>query len=376
MELLKIVVIDDEFGIRSGVSRILSNYKVSFPFIDDEIVFEVTEAATGEDGLDLIRTYKPQVVLLDNKLPGMQGLDVLDVIQKENLDVVVVMITSYASMEVAVQATRKGAYDFIPKPFTPQELRTMMETVARHVFLRSLTRQLNTQGKAVRFRFLSVLSHELKTPLNILEGYLKMMKERQAGNDLSAYDEIIDRSLFRIQNMRNLIFDLLDLTRIETGQKERKLIPVNLAKVAALCVDTFTPLAIQKNVSLKLQAPNEVFLDAVEEEIEIVLNNLLSNAIKYNKDGGEVVVQLEPSVDSILLTVKDTGIGMSEDEIKRVFEEFVRIKNARTQNISGSGLGLSIVKRICEYYQAEIKLHSKENVGSVVSIKFKKHREI
>jgi len=372
MEVLKILVIDDEFGIRNGISRILNNYNVHFPFIEEEIVFEVKEAATGEEGIDLIRSHQSHVLLLDNKLPGMQGLDVLDIIQKENLDVLVVMITSYASMEVAVQVIRKGAYDFIPKPFTPQELRTMMEIVARHVFLRNLTKQLNIQGKAVRFRFLSVLSHELKTPLNVLEGYLKMMKERQVGNEVSAYDEIIDRSLFRIQNMRNLIYDLLDLTRIETGQKERKLLPVNLAKVVAMCIDTFTPLAIQKDVTVKLQSPNEVFFDAVEDEMEIIVNNLLSNAIKYNKEGGEAIVIIESSVNTIVLTVKDSGIGMNEDELKRVFNEFVRIKNTKTQNISGSGLGLSIVKRICEYYKAEIKVTSKENIGTTVTIKFSK----
>ncbi|NSW44515.1 MAG: hybrid sensor histidine kinase/response regulator [Bacteroidales bacterium] len=372
MEVLKILVIDDEVGIRSGVNRILNNYKVNFPFLDDEIVFEVKEAASGEEGIEIINADNPQVILLDNKLPGMQGLEVLEYIQREKIDALVVMITSYASLEVAVQATRKGAYDFIPKPFTPQELRTTMETVARHVFLRGLTKQLNTQGKVVRFRFLSVLSHELKTPLNIIEGYLKMMKERQAGNDLSAYEEVIDRSLFRIQNMRNLIFDLLDLTRIETGQKERKLLPVNLAKIAALSIDTFTPLAIQKSVKIIYEGPSEVFLDAMEEEIEIVFNNLLSNAIKYNKNEGEVRLIIEPKVDHIIVMVKDTGIGMNEEEVKRVFEEFVRIKNAKTQNISGSGLGLSIVKKICEYYNAEIKVSSKENQGTTIIIKFNK----
>lgn len=374
MESLKILVIDDEAGIRSGVNRILNNYKVNFPFLEDEIVFELKEASSGEEGIEIINTYTPHVILLDNKLPGIQGLDVLEYIQKEKLDILVVMITSYASLEVAVQATRKGAYDFIPKPFTPQELRTTMETVARHVFLRGLTKQLNTQGKVVRFRFLSVLSHELKTPLNIIEGYLKMMKERQAGNDLSAYEEVIDRSLFRIQNMRNLIFDLLDLTRIETGQKERKLLPVNLAKIAALSIDTFTPLAIQKSVKIIYEGPQEVFMDAMEEEMEIIFNNLLSNAIKYNKNEGEVRFIIEAEPKYIIVKVKDSGIGMNEEEVKRVFEEFVRIKNAKTQNIAGSGLGLSIVKKICEYYQAEITISSKENQGTTISIKFNKSK--
>jgi len=170
MESLKILVIDDEAGIRSGVNRILNNYKVNFPFLEDEIVFELKEASSGEEGIEIINTYTPHVILLDNKLPGIQGLDVLEYIQKEKLDILVVMITSYASLEVAVQATRKGAYDFIPKPFTPQELRTTMETVARHVFLRGLTKQLNTQARLCVFDFYRYCRTSSKRRLILLKG--------------------------------------------------------------------------------------------------------------------------------------------------------------------------------------------------------------
>ena len=106
MAVLKVLVIDDEPGIRSGVSRILNNFHVTYPFMDEDYTFEVTEAATGEDGITILERDMPDILLLDNKLPGIQGIEVLEYIRKRNYDIVVAMITSYASLDVAVRATR------------------------------------------------------------------------------------------------------------------------------------------------------------------------------------------------------------------------------------------------------------------------------
>ncbi|MFO7617095.1 MAG: response regulator [Bacteroidales bacterium] len=192
--MLKVLVVDDESGIRSGINRILSQFIVGYPFMDEDIGFEIIEAATGEEAIEIFHTNKPDIVLLDNKLPGMDGIQVLDYINKTNLDIEVMMITSYASLELAVKATNIGAYDFVPKPFTPQELRASMENLTKHLFLKRMTRKMNTEGKQIRFQFLTVLSHELKNPLSSIEGYLRMMQGRQAGDTLEAYDEMISRS--------------------------------------------------------------------------------------------------------------------------------------------------------------------------------------
>ncbi|MDD3742483.1 MAG: response regulator, partial [Lentimicrobiaceae bacterium] len=112
MSNYKILVVDDEVGIRMGTHRILQNFKVDYPFMDEHIEFEVLEAATGEEALEIIDTQMPDIILLDNKLPGIQGIEVLEYVKRKMLDIVVVMITSYASLELAVKATRNGAYDF------------------------------------------------------------------------------------------------------------------------------------------------------------------------------------------------------------------------------------------------------------------------
>jgi two-component system, sensor histidine kinase and response regulator len=368
MEKLKVLVVDDEPGICSGINRILSKHSVDFPFMDENIGFSVQETYNGEDALKILNENVPDIILLDNKLPGIPGIEVLEYINRKRLETVVLMITSYASLELAVKATNQGAHDFIPKPFTPQELRSAIESVTKHIFLKRMTRKLNKEGKQIRFQFLSVLSHELKTPLNAIEGYLRIMQDRQAGNELDAYEKIIDRSLLRVKGMRSLIMDLLDLTKIESGKKTREVIPVNLADIARISIDTMGPISIQKDVKIYLKSPESVMFNADHEEIEIIFNNLLSNAIKYNIEGGRVDFIIDDRPESVKISVVDTGIGMNKDEIPLLFHDFVRIKNEQTRNISGSGLGLSIVKKLIHLYKGDISIDSKQGEGSIFKL--------
>jgi signal transduction histidine kinase len=369
MSTLKILIVDDEPGIRSGVSRILRNFRVDYPFMDEAFEFEVIEAATGEAGIEIIESNQPDILLLDNKLPGIQGIEVLEYIKKKQKSIIVVMITSYASLELAVKATSDGAYDFIPKPFTPQELKSSIENITKRVFLKNMTNKLQDTGKQIRFTFLSVLSHELKAPLNAIEGYLKMIRERQNGTKLEDYDVMIDRSLDRIKGMRSLILDLLDLTRVESGKAKRNIVDVDLSLVARTAMDTMRPYAIQRDVKLNLHHNGTVIIPADAEEIEIIFNNLISNAIKYNKDGGSVDFTIEKHEGCMSINVVDTGIGMSPVEIEKIFDDFVRIKNDKTKNITGSGLGLSIVKKLIDNYSGKIEVSSVPDQGSKFNVR-------
>ncbi len=366
----KILVVDDEPGIRMGTKRILQNFKVDYPFMDEHIEFVVLEAATGEEGIELIDSEMPDIILLDNKLPGIQGVEVLEYVKKKLYDIVVVMITSYASLELAVKATRDGAYDFIPKPFTPQELRSSIENITKQLFLKRMTQKMNKEGKLIRFQFLSVLSHELKAPINAIEGYIKMMKDRQFGEEMSAYQEMIDRSIERINGMRTLIMDLLDLTKIESGKPVQNMQQVNITKVAQISVDTMRPYSIQKDVDIYLNTKENVMMEADPNEIEIIFNNLISNAVKYNKNGGRVDIFIESKKDAVIIQVSDTGIGISDEDKGRLFKDFVRIKNLKTKNITGSGLGLSIMKKIVDMYHGEIEIQSTPDKGTTFTVKF------
>jgi two-component system, sensor histidine kinase and response regulator len=372
MAILKVLVIDDEPGIRSGVSRILNNFHVTYPFMDEDYTFEISEAGTGEDGINMLEKDMPDILLLDNKLPGIQGIEVLEYIRKRNFDIVVAMITSYASLDVAIRATRDGAIDFIPKPFTPQELKSSIENISKQLYLKRITHKMKQEGKKIRYQFLSVLSHELKAPLNALEGYLRMMQEKQAGDRIEDYATPIERSLQRIQGMRSLIMDLLDFTKIRLERKEEKIQEVNLTEVANDAIVTVQPYAIQMDVSINLDVRTEAIIMADPDDMEIVFNNLISNAVKYNKRGGKAEITIDCSVSEAILIFSDTGIGINKTDTENLFTEFVRIKNEKTRNITGSGLGLSIVKKVIELYHGTINVESTPDVGTQFTIRIPK----
>ncbi len=372
MDKLKILVVDDEFGIRSGIKRILDKFEVDYPFMDSPIGFDVSEADTGEKAIEMLQSDKYNIVLLDNKLPGIQGVEVLEFINSRQIDSKVVMITSYASLELAVRATKEGAIDFVPKPFTPQELRASLENITKQIFLRQMTTKLHKEGKQIRFQFLSMLSHELKAPVNSVEGYLNIIKEQNCGENIADYMPMIDRSLERINAMRTIIMDMLDLTKIESRQAKENVTEIDFCKIAEVCVSTLHPLAIQKGVKIFLNCDSPIIMDFDPDDLEIILNNIFSNAVKYNKEGGRVDCNFTNSNSEIEIIVKDTGIGISSEDQQKLFNEFVRIKNDKTKKIPGSGLGLSIVKRILENYDSDISLESELNIGTTIKIIIRK----
>ncbi len=370
MATLKVLIVDDEPGIRSGINRILKNFTVGFPFMEEDFDFEMIEAGSGEEAIEWINRQVPDIVLLDNKLPGIDGIEVLEYINEKQIESLVMMITSYASLDLAVKATQNGAYNFVPKPFTPQELKSAMENITKHLYLRRMTRQMsNGQGKQARNRFISVLSHELKSPVNAIDGYLKMMKDKQLGENLDDYMPMIDRCMERLNGMRNLIMDLLDLTKIESGKNIRELRNIDLADTARKAVYSVEAYAMQRKVRLNVNLPESLYFIADSNEMDSIFNNLLSNAVKYNKpDGGMVNLDLRKEGDKIIITVEDTGIGMSEEDVSKLFNEFVRIKSEKTKGISGSGLGLSIVRKIVEEYHGNIKVKSEPDKGSIFTV--------
>ena len=195
-----------------------------------------------------------------------------------------------------------------------------------------------------------------------------MIKERQFGNSVDAYEEMLDRSIERIKGMRQLILDLLDITKIESGKPTQKIEEVDLRKIVKMSIDTIRPYAIQKDVDLYLNTRDSVLMKADAGEIEIIINNLISNAVKYNKTGGRVDCFIEKNAGIVKLTVSDTGIGMSLEDKDRIFDDFVRIKNSKTRDITGSGLGLSIIRKIVDMYNGSIDVQSAPDQGSTFII--------
>ena len=368
-EALKLMIVDDEPGMLAGASRALRDFTVD---LADEVVgkvrFEIVCVGDGETALRNIDDDPPDIVLLDYKLPGVSGMDVLRDLAERQPDILPIMITAYATLETAVMATKRGAYDFLAKPFTPAELKNVVEKAARHIVLARRARQLAEERRRVRFEFISVLAHELKSPLNAVEGYLQGIRERVAGEELGSYDKPIERSLLRVEGMRKLIYDLLDLTRIESGEKLRHVTKVDVLEAAKVAIEGVRPEAKKRNIAIDIRPGTSVEMDADRGEIEIILNNLISNAVKYNRDDGRVDVSVRGDAGRVIIEVGDTGIGMTAEESTRLFQDFVRIKNEKTRGILGSGLGLSIVRKLASLYGGEAHVKSEPGVGSTFTV--------
>jgi two-component system, sensor histidine kinase and response regulator len=372
VDTLRVLVVDDEPGMREGVARALRGFTVTVPGNDGACVIEAAQSATAEEALEAHSQHPADIVLLDHKLPGMSGIDLLGRLADQQADLLVIMITAYASLETAIAATKRGAYDFLAKPFTPQELKDAIRKAAHHLLVQRQARRLAEERRQVRFEFISVLAHELKNPLAAVEGYLQLLKDRQADGDPAMYDRIIDRSLARLEGMRKLILDLLDLTQIESGLKKRQLTQVDLQEAAQQAIGHFRQEASARRITIGLDANGAVEMQADRGEIDMVLSNLVSNAVKYNREGGRVDVGLRSGNGTMTITVADTGIGMTADEAAQLFGEFSRVRNEKTRNILGSGLGLSIVKKIASLYDGEASVTSEPGVGSTFTVTLKR----
>jgi signal transduction histidine kinase len=291
-------------------------------------------------------------------------MDVLEAMSSQGRQVLTIMITAYATFETAVKATKLGAYDFLAKPFTPDELRYALRKATSQLILSKQALKLAEEKRQVRFNFISVLAHELKAPLNAVEGYLNILRTTEEDQNLT----MVERSIVRVDGMKKLIGDLLDLTRIESGQRERVIKRLDLGELARASFDLFAGDAERRGITMELDADEGIELLADAGEAEIVLNNLVSNAVKYNRDGGKVTVTLRRKGDSVRIAVADTGIGLSPEEAGKLFNEFMRIKNEHTVKILGSGLGLSTVRKIANMYDGEATVKSAPGVGSTFTV--------
>ena len=218
----------------------------------------------------------------------------------------------------------------------------------------------------LRREFTSNVSHELKTPLTSISGFAEVLS---AGLFKSDADVVHFGSLIRKEAKRLLamIEEIMHLTRIEENREKVHREPVCLSEIINDIVEFMEPVLVEKKVTVHCTLEQATVLGDKGLLREMAMN-LIDNAVKYNLPGGHVYVSVRKHGDHIDFAVKDTGIGIPEDKQKRVFERFYRADTSRSRKISGSGLGLSIVKHIAEYHNGTITLRSKENHGTEITI--------
>jgi len=371
MTPLQILIVDDEKGMRAGIERSLRDFHVSIPEIESEYSFTFQHASTGEDAITHIQATAPDILLMSTHLPDMDGLEILKQTADVGDDMCSIVIAASASTEIAIEATRHGATAFLPKPFTSADLRHAVRRASSGLMLARRARELEAEKRQVRFEFIRVLGHELKAPISAVMGYLYLLRDRSLGDDLSAYDELVNRSTMRLDQMTKMIRDLLDMTRMESGRKHRNVEDIDLAACVREALDVGREEADRRGITIDVHGADPLPMRADRGEIDMVLNNLISNAVKYNRDDGRVDITLERKDDIITIAVADTGVGMTPEERDRLFGEFVRIKNAKTRHTLGSGLGLSILKRVVGLYDGTITVESEADVGSTFTVTLK-----
>jgi signal transduction histidine kinase len=148
---------------------------------------------------------------------------------------------------------------------------------------------------------------------------------------------------------------------------------LNVTEVARTAIETMRPQANERSITIELRADEVVNMTADRSEIEIIFNNLVSNAVKYNRDGGRVDVGISAEGEAVVITVSDTGIGMTTEECGKLFQDFVRIKNKKTKNILGSGLGLSTVRKLAHLYGGDAEVTSQAEVGTTFTVRLKRY---
>jgi len=233
-----------------------------------------------------------------------------------------------------------------------------------------MTRQLAELDK-LKAEFVSVASHELKTPINVMIGYLQLLEEGVYGR-VDPKQKEVHRTLTTQANvLLRLVKQLLDVSRFEAGGGRLEPRAVSLKRLVSDLERAFHVLAVQREVDFRVEAedglPEEVFWDP--DRINEVLGNLLSNAFKFTPHGGTVELILEPmDDDAVLMRVHDTGAGIPPEQLPRIFEKFYQADNQRSARAAGSGLGLAIAKQIVEAHGGSILCESTPGVGTTFSI--------
>ncbi|MDD2274321.1 MAG: HAMP domain-containing sensor histidine kinase [Candidatus Pacebacteria bacterium] len=220
--------------------------------------------------------------------------------------------------------------------------------------------------------FISMASHELRTPVTVIKGYAQTMMEESKELNLKKegveYLSIINTSTERLGN---LIEDLLNVSRIEQGRFKVELKEINAQTIIEETIKEISVQAKEKNLILNFEAKENMIdlISADKDKLKQVLINIIGNSIKYTNEGS-VDVKIYNKDNNLIINIKDTGIGMSAKEREHLFEKFYRIKNKRTQDVIGTGLGLWITKQIIEIMKGNIFVDSIEEVGTQVTIEF------
>jgi signal transduction histidine kinase len=216
--------------------------------------------------------------------------------------------------------------------------------------------------------FVNMVAHELRSPLVSIKQQISVLLEGLCGPLEEKQSELLGRGSNKIDALLDLINDLLDVAKIEAGKYVQHQIPTDIGHIIEESVSLMEPRAKKKGIDLSFSLENLKPIPADPKNIEEIFNNLLTNAINYSPDGGQVSVTARCLGEYMEIKVKDTGVGISAEELPKIFDKFYRVKHPKTRKIMGTGLGLAIVKGVVEAHHGTIDVESEVNKGTTFRI--------
>ena len=340
-----ILVVDDEQSVATTIEAILR--------LDGHDVIAVT---SGVAAVRLLNERQFDVVLTDLRLGDMDGIEVLREVQRTAPETAAIMLTGYASLESAIAALRSGAYDYLMKPSDVDELRA---TVNRAVERRQLRQRLLELEEVDRLKtqFLSMASHELRTPLTAISGFVQVARrrlQRAATNGDATVDwqkeaqraaETLELAARQSRRLGRLVDELLDVSRLQLGRAELHQSQIDVVATLRDAVERMRLLSTTHEFKIESDVESAVVL-ADPDRLDQVFENLLGNAVKYSPSGGTVTVVVRATGREVHVAVVDRGIGISREELDRIFNLFYRSPDPRAGHVGGLGLGLYISREI------------------------------
>jgi signal transduction histidine kinase len=350
--------VDDNDGARYVKTRILSRAG-----------FIVVECENGEDALRFAREKKPALILLDVKLPDINGMEVCRRLKADPLTQhVLILQTSASFLGTAdkIRALEGGADNYLMEPIDPDELIANVNALLR---LGRVERELREVDRR-KDEFIATLAHELRNPLGPIRNSVAIWKQLEPtiSPELSKAREIIDR---QTNHLAHLVDDLLDVSRVSSGKISLRWEPVSLKDFVESAIETAQPVIERRQHSLTVKLPEtNVWVLGDRVRLAQIVSNLLLNAAKFTRVQGEIKITCNLDETNLFLQVTDNGIGISPEEMSRIFELFSQSNRAPEQAAEGLGIGLALVKALLALHHGEVRASSLgENLGSTFEIK-------
>ncbi len=356
-EKQRILIIDDEEIVRDSCTQILSTKN-----------YEIATADNGTDGLALLKEFQPDLALVDLKMPGISGFEVLDQIHAYDPTIVAIVITGFATVSSAVEAMKKGTYDFLPKPFTPDELRMLVRRGLERRKLVLETIALRKEKELLREHFAAIVSHELKSPLGAVQQNLFVLADDLEEKLTEEQKKKLERLQIRIRDMVTMINTWLRVISVDISKIREDFKTTSIETVIDKALESIGTHAVRKDISIKPDLSASLpQVSGNEGTLVEAITNILNNAVKYSRVGGKIEITAIQDNENVVITVIDDGVGIAEEDLPHIFEDFYSGK-ARPEGERSSGVGLAITQRIIDAHDGRISVKSKLGEGSSFTI--------